>query len=131
MKVGRGAEKKFLPGFKMPKQAAPVMQGANCTLANIIGTTLCNTIYNLHLNFEVVLNNCSFYALFFIVSILTSNKQQIILQSFIIFNPKSFCGYFCPSYKTWAIYLSFSVQLLSDNYNYKVRLCTLYVTLNP
>ena len=71
VKVGRRAEKKFLPGFKMPKQAAPVMQGANCTLANIIGTTLCNTIYNLHLNFEVVLN-CS-YALFFIVSILTSS----------------------------------------------------------
>ena len=45
VKVGRRAEKKFLPGFKMPKQAAPVMQGANCTLANIIGTTLCNTIY--------------------------------------------------------------------------------------
>ena len=86
VKVGRRAEKKFLPGFKMPKQAAPVMQGANCTLANIIGTTLCNTIYNLHLNFEVVLN-CS-YALFFIVSILTSavttNNPFISMEKVII-----------------------------------------------
>ena len=85
VKVERRPEKKFLLGFKMPKQAAPVMQGANCTLANIISTTLCNTI---QLQLKSVL-----YALFFITILTRIMKKKSF--HFILF-----VGIFCSLYKT-------------------------------
>ena len=96
VKVERRPEKKFLLGFKMPKQAAPVMQGANCTLANIISTTLCNTI---QLQWKI----CSF------CSFLHYNPDQNYEEEIISFFLLVFFAH-CTKLGP-LIYLSFSVKL--------------------